>query len=220
MTRPDVYEAFGLARNPFAHPKPNGTATSPLTSGWVDRGFGPAPQPGGRRFVQFVGDKGAGKSTMLASWRRQQPGPHHWVGPGRADRRQPVPVAAIAYWDEVDRLGGRALRSGLASAARQGATIVAGTHRDLSRVAEAAGLDVITHHLGPLGLADLRRWVDAELAAVELPGGAPLGSIRAGLDDVALAEVAAQAGCSWRVAGDLLHARMAWLVAGRAQSRA
>ena len=49
--------------------------------------------------------------------------------------------------------------------ARVGATVVVGTHRDLSQQAARSGLTVVTHSLGPVDFDTLRKVVDERLRA-------------------------------------------------------
>jgi hypothetical protein len=186
------YHRAGLRLNPFAH-----DAVPPHSPDWVERGLPPEPAPGGRVLRQVIGVKGAGKTSSLRRWHASTGGPWRYVPPGRG-RLRPLPVAPLVYWDEADRALPALRRLALGAAARSGATVVAGTHVDLAAEAGAAGLRVETIALPPITPAELRRWAEARFAAVALtqPWTLP--------DDVALA-VAAEAGGSWRTAGDLLH---------------
>jgi hypothetical protein len=198
----DPYRRCGLPANPFANSGPHDDVS------WIDRGLLPAvPMPGRRLLVQVIGVKGAGKTTTLRHWRQTAPAPWRYV-PRGVRRLRPLPVAPLVYWDEADRAPGPFRWWGLHAAARRGATVVAGTHVDLAAEALAAGLAVETVLLIPITAADVANWAARRFALVGAGPGWDLP------DDVA-ADVAEQAGASWRVAGDLLHAWVAGEVATR-----
>lgn len=203
MTFDDPYLRSGLGANPFAHDVGGSSA------GWVDRGLPPPPEPGRRLLVQVIGVKGAGKTSSLRRWRAAAPGPWRYV-PRGVGRLRPLPVAPLAYWDEADRAPGAARWWGWRSAARRGATIVAGTHVDLQAEAVAAGLAVDTVVLGPISVGELIGWAAQRFAAVG--AGAEWA-----LPESVAADVAGCAGASWRVAGDLLHVWVAQQVAVQRQ---
>jgi hypothetical protein len=198
----DPYRRCGLTANPCArdHRDP------PAAAGWVDRGLPGPAAPGQRLLVQLIGAKGSGKSSTLRRWQAAAPGPSAYVPPGPR-RLRPLPVAALAYWDEADRAPAALRWWAWRAAARRAATIVAGTHVDLGPEARAAGLAVDTLALPPITTEELTAWAAQRFAAV----GAG--------DDWALPEqiasdILADADTSWRVAGDLLHAWVAREVAG------
>lgn len=203
MTPADPYVAAGLARNPFAwvHEHDPGP--------FLDRGVGDAPPTAAGLFVQVIGVKGAGKTTTLAHWRRAVPGPYHHVPPSGRARWSFPPVGPSVYWDEVDRMPGPVRARALRRATRAGATVVVGTHEDLAGVARRYGFAVRTIELGPIDPSELHRWATERVDAVRLPG------VGAGttLSPSEYAAIAAAAGASWRVAGDLLHERFAAAVA-------
>jgi hypothetical protein len=201
VTTGDPYRRCGLAANPFAH----GGAGEPAA--WVDRGLPPPPAPGGRRLVQVIGVKGAGKTSTLRRWRDAEPAPWRYV-PRGARRLRPLPVAPLVYWDEVDRAPAALRRWALRTAARRGATVVAGTHADFGAQARRAGLAVDTVVLPPITAGELTTWAGRRLTAV---GAGPDWALPAPV----AADVAARAGASWRAAGDLLHVWVAREVAAR-----
>jgi len=202
----DPYRRCGLAANPFA----NGDAAE-TPACWVDRGLPAPPGPGRRRLVQVVGVKGAGKTATLRRWHAATPGPWRYV-PRGARRLRPLPVAPLVYWDEADRAPATLRRWALRVAARHGATVVAGTHEDLGTEARRAGIAVDTLVLPPITTGELIAWAAGRLATV---GAGPEWV----LPQPVAAGVVAQAGASWRVAGDLLHAWVAREVAARAVHR-
>ena len=214
----DPYRRCGLSANPFAHGAAGphtevgcaevGCAEVGLAEvGWVDRGIGSPAGPGGCRLVQVIGVKGAGKTSTLTRWRAVDPGPWRYVPPG-LQRVRPLPVAPLVYWDEADRAPAAVRWWGWRAATRRRATVVAGTHVDLGAEARAAGLAVDTVLLAPITAAELREWAGQRFAAVD---AGPQWE----LPEHVAVDVAARAGASWRVAGDLLHAWVAQEVSGR-----
>lgn len=192
----DPYRRRGLARNPFVAEAVPGVEASLF----LDRCFPPPPAPGTRRFVQIIGEKGAGKTTLLLHWRRQLPGPYRHVPPGWP-RLLPVPLArGIVYWDEADRIPSLILHASLRIAWLRNATIVAGTHADLSAAARAAGFLVETFAFSALTADDVLRWSAARIAGVACSSE----TLALAPEDARI--FAEHAGSSWRVAGDLLHA--------------
>jgi hypothetical protein len=157
--------------------------------------------------LQVIGVSGAGKSTTLRHWHAAAPGPWHYV-PRGVRRLRPLPIAPLVYWDEANRTPAALRRRGLRAAARCGATVVAGTHDDLAAEAQTAGLTVDTVWLSAITIGELTTWAAQRFAAV---GAGPQWT----LPPAVAAAVAAQAGASWRIAGDLLHAWVATEVADR-----
>ncbi len=185
-----IYRRLGLVRNPFA---------------WVDDvDPGPfldhlgleTPEPGASRLLQLIGEKGAGKSTHLRHWQSITGGPYYYVEPvGPAD----PPLGPIAYWDEADRVNDRHLRKLFAVALKTGATVVAGTHRDLAKPAQASGLPVHTVEFQELEIEVLRQWAEARIAE------ASFGEPQLVIPDEVLRTVISRVEASLREAGDLLH---------------
>lgn len=166
MTFVDRYRAAGLNGNPFAAPQAPGDGPPHF----VDRGFGDAPEPGNGTLIQIIGDSGFGKSTQLAHWRAAAPGPYHYIPRAPYRSRWAVPpVGALVYGDEIDRMPVLRRTGWFHTLATTGATIVVGTHKDLSTPARRAGLDVITHRLAPLTAPQVRNLVDGTLAASGTP---------------------------------------------------
>ncbi len=162
----DRYRAAGLSGNPFAVE----ALTRNDTETFVDRGLATPPPPASATLVQVIGDKGVGKTTHVMEWRRRAPGPYHYVprAPSR-DRWRTPPVAPLVYADEIDRMPRPVRYRWFRQLGEIGATIVAGTHNDLSAPARRAGLSVVSHQLGPVDLATLavvvdRRFRDAGLS--------------------------------------------------------
>lgn len=185
-----MYSALGLVRNPFA---------------W-DEGYdhGPflnhlgldVPKPQGRRLLQLLGDRGAGKSTHLRHWHNATGGPYYYVEPeGPAN----PPVGPLVFWDEADRISDRQLKQLFKQVARASGTVVVGTHRDLSKPARAAGLEVETIRFAPLKVEVLGPWSQARINAVRV------GASAFSVPDGVLEQICADSKSSLREAGDLLH---------------
>lgn len=197
----DGYARLGLSGNPFVADRDR--AVDPDL--WLERvGMPDPPTAGLGLLVQLIGPKGAGKTSHLLRWRESAPGPYHYVAPGRQRWAMP-PLGPLVYWDEVDRLATPVRRVAFGRAAKVGATIVAGTHEDLSAPARRAGLDVLTHDFPGLTPAVLREWCDLRIAAVRIPGAA----VSFVLDPNLLARVCDEVGPSLREAAFLLHHHVA-----------
>ncbi len=164
----DRYRRVGLVGNPFSAPESSGEA-GPDGSWFVDRGLAPPPPPGARTMIQIIGDQGMGKSTHLAYWQRHQPGPLHYI-PRRPyrDRWLPPPVGDLVYGDEIDRMPVPLRIRWFQTLARIGATVVIGSHRDVSRVARRYGFAVRTHRLQPVSGPELAQVLDRRLRAAAL----------------------------------------------------
>lgn len=191
----DRYESIGLHRNPFAGSDVN-AATNPDL--FVARGLPTEPPPpSAGSFVQVIGERGAGKSTHVDRWRRMEPGPLHYIPrhPYRRRWHRP-PLGPIAYGDEIDRMPRALRRAWFHRLARSGATLVIGTHVDLSGLARRAGYgrddraQVATYRLPPIDRAALDELLDARIRAsaigdidpAELLSGADRARILAGAD--------------------------------------
>lgn len=162
----DRYRTVGLRGNPFSA-SDSDDPHEPTTGPWfVDRGFAPPPSPGSRCMVQVIGEQGSGKSTHIAEWRRLQPGPLHYI-PRRPyrDRRRTPPIGALVYGDEIDRMPMALRRRWFRRLGAIGATLVVGTHQDLSRIARRAGFDVLTHRLDPVSPSELAVILDRRVRA-------------------------------------------------------
>jgi hypothetical protein len=197
----DPYHAIGLARNPFIIEEAPGVAKDV----WIDRDLGEPPLPSKATLVQILGPCGAGKTSHLLRWRERFHGPYRHI-PDSLMRWYPPPIAAIAYWDEADRIPFPVLHLALRAAARRGDTIVAGTHRDLAPAARRVGLSVTTLALPSLDAPTLAIWIDRRIAAARNAEG----SIEPPRPDVTEIErLVAECGGSFRIAADRLHVWMA-----------
>jgi hypothetical protein len=193
----DPYWTLGLRCNPFIAEATSGVPTHL----WIDRGYSVAPPAGACLLVQIMGEKGAGKTSHLLHWREQAPGPYSYYPEGVARWKLP-PVAAIAYWDEANRIPLPFLYLALWQATRRNATIVAGTHADLSPVAHQVGLPVETIDLQPLQPEALIAWATLRIEAVRLPETPVVDLV---LTPTKAAEIVAVSGASWREAAIHLH---------------
>lgn len=201
----DPYLRCGLRANPFVR-EPDQAWSEP---GWIERAPQAPPAPGRNRLVQLIGVRGAGKSTTLRRWCSTAPGPWRYVPPGPG-RWRPLPVAPLVYWDEIDRCPALLRRVAWWRAARIGATVVAGSHVDLSAQARRAGLRVDSLEFPPISVAELTAWAQARIA---LAGGAGWT-----IPPADAAVIAARAGASWRRAADLMHIWVADRVARAAET--
>jgi len=188
----DPYARCGLTGNPFVE-EPAQAWTEP---GWAERTPADPPQPGQGVLLQFVGVKGAGKSTTLRRYRSGFPAPWRYVPPGPG-RWRPLPVAPLVYWDELDRSPALLRAQAWRRAARTRATVVAGTHVDLAGEAARAGLSVQTFVLPPITVTELTEWAQARLADA--------GGTDWTLPPGDASRIATAAGASWRRAADLMH---------------
>jgi hypothetical protein len=198
LVKTNPYRQLGLKYNPFVL-YPPGVAEEL----WLYQGFDVATNPGQCLLVEFLGEKGAGKSSHLLRWQQQQPGPYHYVpalGPGRW-QRLPVVAGGIVYWDEVDRLPLVLFFDGLLRARLQRCTIVIGTHRSLLALARLLGLATEGIHFQRLSLERLRAWIERRMLAAALPNQQP----SLVFSTAELETVVEKANSSWREAGFLLH---------------
>jgi len=192
----DPYHALGLNRNPFrVEPEPGVTESL-----FLSRHFPPRPEAGRRRFVQVIGPKGAGKTTLLLHWRRTTDGPYRHVPPGPA-RFLPPPLGSLVYWDEADRIPLPILYPALSASRYLDATIVVGTHDDLSGVASTFGFSVETFELPIIHPMEVMKWARARIKEDSTDSGTP--GIE--LEYSEACRVARDADRSWRRVGGLLH---------------
>ncbi len=195
LDSPDPYRGVGLERNPFLLEV--GAVEARV---WVDRGSSDAPPVGAGIFWQILGVKGAGKSSHLQHWLAQTGGVYRYYGPHWTSRWTMPPVQPIAYWDEADRIPAPLLWLALANAARQKASIVAATHRDLALEARRAGLEVKTMWLERISPEQLLEWAELRIARVRLESGS---NYRVTLLEAE--EMLKTSSDSWRELGGVLH---------------
>ncbi|WP_291423925.1 hypothetical protein [Deinococcus sp.] len=202
---PDPYAALGLPGNPFCAeeiPARQMDWEGVTPQHWLERGYSVAPspgtQPGVGQLVQLLGVKGAGKSSHLAHWRRQNPGPGHYYPPRGHERWRPPPLAPICYWDEACRIPTPLLHWGLSRAARAGYTVCVGTHRDLAAEARRYGLTVQSIELRGISAGDILAWAARRIESARLAAGFEIPSTLA-------EQLACECGGSWREIATRLH---------------
>lgn len=194
----DGYAALGLARNPFVAEQEAGTPPDL----WLDRDDVPSQPPhDAGQFVQIVGVRGAGKTSLMLHWQKMTAGVYHYVDFGRS-RWQLPPLAPFCYWDELDRMVGLVRMLALSMARLRGMTIIAGTHVDLAWQARISGLRCTTIHLQPLSVPLLQQLATKRIHAVMLD---PIQPPKLMLDQTTAQRILDHAGSSWREALVQLH---------------
>lgn len=193
--RADGYTRLGLARNPFAAEQHPGV----LPALWLERAGPPAPH-GPRQFLQLLGPRGAGKTSLLLHWRREHPGPYHYTPPGWGRWRW-LPSGRTVYWDEIDRVPQPLLALALLLVAVRGGCVIAGSHADRMALARWCGFTCHSYTFPPLTAATLQEWANQRIQAAALPGHIPVLV----LDTDTATEIVAQVGASLRDAAVLLH---------------
>ncbi len=169
----DRYRDLGIRSNPFIAQDRGGGSTTPLFP-FVDRGIPAPPPPGSKTLVQVIGESGHGKSTHLREWRGRAPGPYHYIPRHPySDRWTAPPTGPLVYGDEIDRMPIPLRRRWFRRLARDGSTLVIGTHVDLTRVGQKVGFDVVTHELQPMSENELRTLIDLRLTEVSVDGSLP-----------------------------------------------
>ncbi len=166
------------------------------------------------QFIQFLGVKGAGKTSHLLYWQRQTGGdyyyqkPWHWVSmPPMTPQKFGV---KITYWDEANRIPLPTLIWSLNRAYKNQITVVVGSHINLGAIARLVGYEIQTIRLQNLSLPRLRSWIDRQFQASLLPRRSPLqqlalGQIRQQLTDLVLMTMIEQSHGSWRQVTTQLH---------------
>ena len=194
----DPYHAVGLKSNPFVAERMSGV-DSKL---WIDSGFSDPPPLRDRLFIQFLGEKGAGKTSHLLHWRSQTNGSYSYF-PDGLQRWYLPKVEEISYWDEANRIPFPLLAIALKQAYDRQSTIVAGTHNDLAWIARAIGFRKIkTIHLDTISLEMFSAWVEKRLEAVRL---SPKIEIKLYLERHDALKSLSRSGASWRRASVYLH---------------
>ena len=190
------YLRLGLQCNPFVAEDTPGVCPQL----WIDRGYSNPPTPNQQQLIQVMGVKGAGMTSHLKHWQASTGGPYCYYPPGWERVKLP-PISAIAYWDEANRMPPLFQALAFARAAAENATIVVGTHADLSPIARRFGLRVNTIHLSSFNTETLLDWARCRIEAVRIPNQ-DCGLI---LKRDFAEELAAIAQGSWREVGDRLH---------------
>ena len=165
----DRYRAAGITHNPFAAPR----FGEPPASAFVDRGIPAPPPPGSKTLVQVIGPSGYGKSSQLAHWRGETPGPYHYIPRRPYSKRWATPPMArsgeTVYGDEIDRMPAPLRRWWFRQLASKEATVIIGTHTDLQTLGEASGFSVRSHRLEPVDHQLMRAIVELRLDSARLP---------------------------------------------------
>ena len=188
------YFKFGLRKNPFVTEALPGV----IDELFIERGFPDTPKAAQNTFVQIIGEKGAGKTSLLLYWRKQLSGPYTHV-PRGIKRYRWLPTRSISYWDEADRIPKLLLWVYLKISCMKKATIVAGTHVDLSGIANRTGKQVITFRFGNITAEELEQWVERRIRYYSYDTATltpPKDLIQ---------QVAELSGGSWAKAGDMMH---------------
>jgi len=194
----EPYHAVGLKSNPFVAEPMSGV--DPKL--WIDSGYSNPPPTGERLFIQFLGEKGAGKTSHLLHWRSQTNGSYSYF-PDSWERWYLPKVEKISYWDEANRIPFPLLAIALKQAYDRHSTIVAGTHNDLAWIARAIGFRKIkTIRLETISLEMFLVWVEKRLEAVRL---SPEVEIKLQLERLDALKILARSGASWRRASVYLH---------------
>jgi hypothetical protein len=198
------YLKLGLQRNPFI--LESSAALSDAL--WIDRGWSTAPKPQAKLLIQFIGVKGAGKTSHLKYWQAQTGGPYCHYPPGwkrfkmpPIGGQNPLAPGEILYWDEADRIPFPYLLAALTTAAHHRRTIAIGTHVDLGWVARLAGLDVKRIAIAPFTPPMLLAWAHQRIESVRLPHQ----PCRLRLNEADAGRIVIAAQGSWREAADELH---------------
>jgi len=164
----DRYRAAGITHNPFAAPR----FGEPPASAFVDRAIPAPPPPGSKTLVQVIGASGLGKSSQLAHWRGETPGPYHYIPRRPYSKRWARPPMARSgepvYGDEIDRMPAPLRRWWFRQLAASNATLVIGTHEDLQALGETSGFSVLTYWLQPADHNTMRAIIDRRLESAML----------------------------------------------------
>ena len=206
----DPYHSFGLRRNPFFAPQDLHIERDR----WLDFGYSQAVSPGQRLFVQFLGEKGAGKTSHLLHWQQQTGGHYFYQAPWQWQTLPPCQPdkmgAAIAYWDEANRIPLPTLIWALKRAYKLKLTVVVGSHQNLALFARLVGYQTQTFHLDHLTLPRLKCWINQHLIAELLPERSreqnlAFQQLQNQFTDQFLLTILNEAEGSWRRTATILH---------------
>lgn len=177
LTQPTLaFAHLNLRRNPFGDPTPQQRGELAVVDDLDELA---AHLSKARAAVQFIGDKGRGKSTHLLALRARFPeAAYVRIGPGE---RPVIPDTDPLLVDELQNLP-RRLRAALF---RRGCSLAIGTHVDLRAELRRAGRGVVTiHPRRRISVALLRRIFERRIEwARRGPGRVP-GLTHATLDDL------------------------------------
>jgi hypothetical protein len=206
----DPYYSFGLKRNPFFAPQD----LQIEGDRWLDFGYSQAVSPRQRLFVQFLGEKGAGKTSHLLHWQQQTGGHYFYQAPWQWQTLppcQPDPTGvAIAYWDEANRIPVPTLIWALKKAYKLQLTVVVGSHINLAPLARLVGYQTQTIDLDHLTLPRLRCWINQHFIAELLPErlleqNLAFQQLQNKFTDQFLLTILNESAGSWRRTATILH---------------
>jgi hypothetical protein len=206
----DPYHSFGLKRNPFFAPQD----LQIEGDRWLDFGYSQAICPGQRLFIQFLGEKGAGKTSHLLHWQKQTGGHYFYQAPWQWQTLPPTQPdlqgTAIAYWDEANRIPLPILIWALKQACKLQVAVVVGSHQNLAPLARLVGYQTKTIHLNHLTLPRLKCWINQHFIAEFLPERSPeqtlaFQQLQNKLTDQFLLTILNESAGSWRKTATVLH---------------
>lgn len=206
----DLYHSFGLRRNPFFAPQD----LLIERDRWLDFGYSQAVSPGQRLFVQFLGKKGAGKTSHLLHWQQQTGGQYFYQAPWQWQILPPCQPdstgVAIAYWDEANRIPLPTLIWALKKAYKLKLTVVVGSHQNLAPFARFVGYKTQTIDLDHLTLPRLKRWINQHFIAEFLPERSQeqnlaFEQLQNKFTDQFLLRILIESDGSWRKTATILH---------------
>ncbi|MBD2255858.1 hypothetical protein H6G14_32335 [Nostoc parmelioides FACHB-3921] len=155
-----------------------------------------------------MGEKGAGKTSHLLHWKQQTGGVYYYCQPGWKRCSLP-PVTKIVYWDEANRIPLPLLLTSLLVSRCINATIVAGTHDNLTEFASLFGFEIKNMTLSTLCVENLLQWAKKLIEAERLSPSIPI-SLELSTDNAR--EIVAESQGSWRQAATYLHIWVARIV--------
>jgi len=206
----DPYYSFGLRRNPFFAPQD----LLIKRDRWLDFGYSHAVSPGQRLFVQFLGKKGAGKTSHLLHWQQQTGGQYFYQAPWQWQTLPPCQPdstgVAIAYWDEANRIPLPTLIWALKKAYKLPLTVVVGSHQNLALFARVVGYQTQTIELDHLTLPKLKCWINQHFIAEFLPERSreqnlAFEQLQKQFTDQFLLRILIESDGSWRRTASILH---------------
>ena len=206
----DPYHSFGLKRNPFFAPQD----LQIERDRWLDFGYSQAVSPGQRLFVQFLGEKGAGKTSHLLHWQQQTGGHYFYQAPWQWQTFppcQPDPTGvAITYWDEANRIPLPTLAWALKKAYKLQLTVVVGSHQNLAPLARLVGYKTKSIDLDHLTLPRLKCWINQHFLSELLPERSreqnlAFEQLQNKLTDQFLLTILNESAGSWRRTATILH---------------
>lgn len=196
MTK-DPYRLLGLKRNPFVIESKPGVSSEH----WIDQiPELPFPQKKQRQLIQILGHKGAGKTSLILHWQKYVGGPYHYVPPDVGKYHFPK-IKELCFIDEADRLPLFYKPIIFALAKAKQATLVVGTHEDLSIWAKIFQMSVQTIQFPPLNTKIITLWANHRINSTRLEEEPCLLT----LSEQTVQIICDKANNCWRKVGDELH---------------